>query len=556
MWVVDGRRHLALALLIYAVIDIAYFGASVIPDIGRTCACRAGADPTAYMWFLAWWPHALLHGINPFVTSSLFAPGSTNIGAVDLVPGPAILATPITLLFGPLVSYNVLALAAPLLAAWFAFLLCRYVTGSTPAALVGGYIFGFSPYMLGHLQGHLDLLLIFPIPAAVHLILRLIDGRISRRAFVPLMALTLGFLLLSQPELTLMFVILGACAFGAALLLAPAQRPQITAAIGPVLAAGALAAVVTSVFIYYALTGTVSQGFFLTYNDTYVADALGFLTPTPVVRLGRGWFSEAAAAFTGGTPENGVYVGVVFVLVLARYIITRWALAFTRILTTMLVVIVVLMLGIHMHIDGHPTLPLPWDWLDRLPLLGHVAPVRMAVFMYLIVALLVARWLGQPRGGRLGSAKWVIAVLGLATLVPNLGSGLWHAPVDNPSLFTTTQYRSVVRPGSIVLPLPFAMWGSSMLWQADTGFSFRMADGYLGALLPAGYAKDLGVPPVSGPFTPPSPATFARFLAARHVSTVLVDAAHHSYWPQTLAAIGLHPRQVGGVLVYRVAESS
>jgi hypothetical protein len=114
----------------------------------------------------------------------------------------------------------------------------------------------------------------------------------------------------------------------------------------------------------------------------------------------------------------------------------------------------------------------------------------------------------------------------------------------------------VVRPGSIVLPLPFAQWGSSMLWQAETGFSFRMADGYLGALLPAAYGKDLGVPPVSAPVTQPSPARFARFLAARHVNTVLLDAANQSYWPQTLAAIGLRPREVGGVLVYRVPQSS
>ncbi|MDQ6806112.1 MAG: hypothetical protein M3065_14400, partial [Actinomycetota bacterium] len=166
-----GRHPLALALSVYLAVDIAYFGARVIPNIGHTCACRAGADPTSYMWFLAWWPHALLHGINPFVTNVLFAPGTTNLGAVDVVPGAAILASPITLLFGPLVAYNVLALAAPLLAAFFAFLLCRYITAGTLASLVGGYIYGFSPYMLGHMQGHLDLVMIFPVPAAVLLTL-------------------------------------------------------------------------------------------------------------------------------------------------------------------------------------------------------------------------------------------------------------------------------------------------------------------------------------------------------------------------------------------------
>src|ERR1700678_3842592 len=68
-WLRLSSRPVALALAVYLVVDVAYFGVHVIPDIGQTCACRAGGDPTSYMWFLSWWPHALLHGINPFVTN-------------------------------------------------------------------------------------------------------------------------------------------------------------------------------------------------------------------------------------------------------------------------------------------------------------------------------------------------------------------------------------------------------------------------------------------------------------------------------------------------------
>lgn len=548
-----NRHPLLLALLLFFVVDIAYFGAHTITDIGGVCSCRAGSDPTSYMWFLAWWPHAVFHGINPFVTNALFAPGKTNLGAVDVVPGAAMLASPITLLFGPLVAYNVLVLAAPLLAAFFAFLLCRYVSGSTFAGLVGGYIYGFSPYMLGHMQGHLDLVMIFPVPAAVLLTLVLIDGRISRRVYVPLMALTLAFLLLSQPELTLTFVLLGACTFVVALVLLPSERDRISAAIVPVVTAGAIAAVATSVFIYYLLTGPVSNGFFLGYSGTYVADALGFLVPTPVLRLGRGWFSVVSGTFTGGLPENGVYVGALLALVLARYVITRWRSAITRVLLVMLAVVVVLMLGPRMHIAGQPTVPLPWGLVDHLPLLEHVAPVRMSIYMFLIVAVIVALWLGQPRTGRLGAAKWIVAGAALVTLVPNLGSGLWHAQADNPPLFTTSAYRSVIRPGSIVLPLPFAIDGSSMLWQAETGFRFRMPDGYVGALAPSVYARELGQ--LASPQVPPQQSALAAFLTARHVNTVLVDVHDAGSWPQVLATLGLHPRLLDGVFVYALPGS-
>jgi hypothetical protein len=504
------------------------------------------------MWFLAWWPHALLHGINPFVTHELFAPGATNLGAVDLVPGAAILAAPITLLFGPLVAYNLVSLAAPLLAATFAFLLCRYVSGSVLAALVGGYIFGFSPYLLGHLEGHLDLILIFPIPAAVHLTLRLIDGRISRRAYVPLMTLAIGFLVLSQLELTLLFILLGACTFAVALLLVGDARSRILAALPTVAAAGVLAAIVTSVFIYYALTGPTSAGFFNGYSDTYVADALGFLTPTTLIRLGRAWFAPVSATFTGNLAETEVYVGIVLAAVLARFAITRWAATATRILVVMLGLVVVLMLGPHLHVAGRPTVPLPWNWLDRLPLLGRVAPVRMAAFMYLVVSVMVALWLGRTVPGRLGAAKWAVALLAVLTLVPNVGSGVWRGVTRNPPFFRAGLYRSVIPRDSIVLPVPFAQWDSSMLWQAETGFRFRIADGYVGALLPPGFAADLGSPPLSQPSGEPQPAVLRHFLAARRVSTVLVDASDPAQWPAALSAIGLHGTLTGGEYVYRV----
>jgi hypothetical protein len=547
-----ARHPAALALAAYALIDAAYFGWHVLPHVNSVCACLGGGDPISYMWFLAWWPHALLHGINPFVTHELFAPGATNLGAVELVPGAAIVVAPITLLFGPLVAYNLVALAAPLLAATFAFLLCRYVSGSTVAALVGGYIFGFSPYLLGHLEGHLDLILIFPIPAAVHLTLRLIDGRISPRAYVGLTALAIGFLLLSQPELTLLFVLLGACGLGVALILVPGARSRILAALPTVAAAGLLAVVLTSVFIYYALSGPTSAGFFNGYSETYVADALGFLTPTALIRLGRAWFAPVSATFTGNLAESEVYVGIVLTVVLARFAITRWASAATRLLVVMLGLVVILMLGPHLHVAGRSTVPLPWNWLDRLPLLGRVAPVRMAVFMYLIISVMVALWLGRTAPGRLGAAKWAVALLAVLTLVPNVGSGVWRGVTRNPPFFRTGLYKSVIPRNSIVLPVPFAQWDSSMLWQAETGFAFRIADGYVGALLPPGFAGDLGSPPLSQFPGDPQPAVLRHFLAARRVSTVLVDAAVPGPWPAALSALGLHGRLMGGEYVYRV----
>ena len=99
--------------------------------------------------------------------------------------------------------------------------------------------------------------------------------------------------------------------------------------------------------------------------------------------------------------------------------------------------------------------------------------------MFLIVAAIAAMWLAQPRAGRLALAKWAVAAVSIALLLPNIGSSLWRWRPSNPPFFTTPEYRSVLRRGETVLVLPFGQFGISMLWQAETGMWFRMAGGYL-----------------------------------------------------------------------------
>jgi hypothetical protein len=52
---------------------------------------------------------------------------------------------PVTRVFGPIVSYNLVCLLSPALAGWSAFILCRHVAGRWRPALFGGLFFAFSP---------------------------------------------------------------------------------------------------------------------------------------------------------------------------------------------------------------------------------------------------------------------------------------------------------------------------------------------------------------------------------------------------------------------------
>ena len=50
----------------------------------------------------------------------------------------------------------------------------------------------------------------------------------------------------------------------------------------------------------------------------------------------------------------------------------------------------------------------------------------------------------------------------------------------------------------------------------------------------------------------PDSVGIENFIARRHVAAVIVDPAYPQQWTQALAALGLKPVAVGGVLFYRV----
>src|SRR5712692_316367 len=118
-----------VVLLGYAAISFGYFGWRLLPHPGRLVIGFAH-DPQIFIWSFAWWPHAIATWTNPFVTHALYAPDGINLAWTPSSPGLALAFSPLTVLFGPVVSYNVAALVLPALAAWTAYLLCLELTRS------------------------------------------------------------------------------------------------------------------------------------------------------------------------------------------------------------------------------------------------------------------------------------------------------------------------------------------------------------------------------------------------------------------------------------------
>ena len=82
---------------LYLLLSLIFFGRPVLGHPASTIIARDDIDSSLFLWFFAWWPHALLHGINPFVTHAMFAPEGFNLQWTTPMPGPSVLLAPVTL---------------------------------------------------------------------------------------------------------------------------------------------------------------------------------------------------------------------------------------------------------------------------------------------------------------------------------------------------------------------------------------------------------------------------------------------------------------------------
>ena len=107
------------------------------------------------LYFLAQTPWMILHGHNPFANDFLNAPMGLNVLDSTSVTFLGVLGAPITLIFGPIATYNVMLNVALAGSALAFYLMARRFVSWWPAAFVGGLIYGFSPFAYAQGASHL-----------------------------------------------------------------------------------------------------------------------------------------------------------------------------------------------------------------------------------------------------------------------------------------------------------------------------------------------------------------------------------------------------------------
>lgn len=431
-----------------------------------------------YIWVLQWWPYALNHGLNPFLETYTWYPHAQDLAWVTVgLAFPSTVLSPITALFGPVVTYNLIALFSPPLAATAMFLLVNHITKNPVAGALAGFFFGFSSYILGQLISHPNLYIVFLLPLAALLAVLFIEHRLQPRMFVVLLAALLAIQFTTSLEVFATASVVGCGTLLTSLIVYKNKVPQVLNLIYHVAYAYGLALIALVPYLYYLVAGL--RGLPSTFNPPalYSADLLNYFVPTPISLLGGSQFLHVSSAFLGNYAEDGAYLGIPLIAILATILIVRRHSRLIRVLAVMLFVCVVASLGPYIHLDGRVISVGPWMVADRLPLLKDALPVRYALYVSFISALAVGLFISHYHT-RFGA--YLLVLVAAIFLIPNVGNNYWRSTTITSPVFSTDLYKRVIPPNSTLLMFPFSYQGPDMFYQAQDHFYYKLSDGFIG----------------------------------------------------------------------------
>lgn len=497
-------------------------------------------DVLSFIWYMAWWPHAIGHGQNPMFTRAIWWPEGVNLFWTTSIPTAALLLSPVTVALGPIAAYNFAVLFAPVLLAWGTYELCRELHGRFWPAIFGGAVVGFSSYEFRQLLNHLHCCLIFPIPLLTLAAVRRFNLKFSRWIYIPLSALLWLLLFGISTEFFATAVMLGSVFVAVMILMEsnPQTRRALLILAGESVT-GLLSAVVAVLVIAGPYLWKGYAGGKLWSAGVYSVDPLNLIIPTYTTWLGSGLLAPLWHLFAGGRSdaEQGAYLGLPLIaLAAAAWRNTRGPAMWNGLKIT-LVVALVLSLGPQLHaLNQKLPLPLPWLIASHVPLIQKALPGRLMFYVDLMLAILISGWLARtnmPRGRKLAAA-----LIAIFFLLPNTTSGYWSTHFSTPRVFARVPDDITPDPHGVLI-FPFGYHGWSMLWQVQSHFAFSMVDGYTG-IVPDDYSKS---PLVRmwlshGPLDTNYAAQLQAFLQHWHIRTVIAITPFNAREKQIIAPLG------------------
>jgi hypothetical protein len=478
------------------------------PSSIMTCGC---VDAGREVWYLEWVAYAIVHAHNLWYSQWVFYPNGVNVLADTSVSILGIVMTPITLIFGPVASMNLLSTVTPVLTALSMFWLLRRWVQWAPAAFVGGLLYGFSSFVVVQLTlGWLNIAFLALLP----LMVGCLDELLIRQRRSPItVGIGLGVLVAAQffvsSEMLLLCAIAGVIAV--ALLVAYSQlhdpvdlHHRLQHSVRGLGAAAIASVVLLIVPVLFFLYGPAHLGT-VVWTTTWPGNlgntiANFWSNTTTLGPLGATLFAAEMHRIGGyqgpALPSEGFLGwGLIAVIVVGIVVWRRdrrlWFWGALGVLTALLSL---------RAVDGEWG---PWALVDHLPLLENVTQGRFSAIVDLcagvVLAIVIDRLWSAVVSRRAGTphprlwASGAVAVMTLVAVAPVVAGVSPNVPVTVEPVAVPSWFSRVaphLPSGQVLLTYPTTSFNSQtpLVWQAMDRMSFRM----IGGGGPAGTASRAG----------------------------------------------------------------
>src|SRR3954447_187949 len=439
-------------------------------------------DQAFFEWMLAHGARVLTDGAYPFFSDRVNYPDGVNMMANTSVLAVSLPMTPVTVLFGPHVAFNVfLTLALAVTGVSWYLVLSRVFVASRLAAWVGALFCTFAPSMISHAGGHPNIVSQFLVPLIIWRCLALrVSGRAVRNGLI------LAGLLVWQAFINLEILFMTAVGLGIfCAVMAIHRRHTQRGEILNFMRGLAVAATVTLAVMAYPLTvqffGPQSYHGLPQFVRNFGAD-LGSFTAY-AQRSVAGSTATSGVLAQNASEENAFFGWGLVILFFGLVVWMRRSLAVV-LLAGIAVLFAAFSLGPVVYLNGINTgIAGPWSVLHTVPVLNSAVPTRWAMAIAPIIGIVLA--LGCQRASDLVKAQpsargpvrvAMITAVAMA-LVPLIPTPLRTAPMDPvPTLVTSGAWKQFVDDNHtlVALPLPDSSYPDPLRWSAYTGQDMRI----------------------------------------------------------------------------------
>lgn len=428
---IHRQRGTILSLLAYGLLTVMM----TWPAAARlgTHLPGVGDDLWNHQWTFWWVKQSILEGHSPFHTDLLFHPQGVSLASHNIAWLNIAVWLPLQAVVGGLAAYSLVFIAFLALNGFTMYLLARELTGSPPAAFIGGLVYGFWPYTLSHYD-HPNMVVVCWLPLVLLYLHRTLEK--GRRRDALLAGLFLALTGLTRWQLLIMGGVVAGLYVLYRLLSKKSCRTRRTLGLLMLtgLVTGALLALPAAPMIRAQLTRAYPDDIFIDEQDWGQTDVLAYVLPSRYHPL----WGDATFRLYENFIVNKVYVAFLGYTTIALAVAGAakdWHRA--RFWVLMAVVCVALALGPQLRVNGqlYPQAPMPYRLVGDLFFVRILRkPDRFNIFLGLPVGMLVSlgiaallrpelveglrRYLppqgwGGPGGGRRKSAV-AVALVGIA----------------------------------------------------------------------------------------------------------------------------------------------